>query len=213
MIKIVKDNIEYTVTDGEKVTLTQVINLSSDTLDLTIPRCLEGRDVWDIKYDAFFYGWYNTWKTIMIEDGIHISGCAFRNVRADTIIWPKSEDTIPLGCFENCKIRKLENIQNVVKIGTGAFSNASIDSFIWPAVCRSVPCQCFAHSHIKTISGLENVENIGYRAFCDISFEKLDFSGAVMLQIEDEAFLNIEKERVLFPYYQPVRKNDLMRWF
>lgn len=152
--------------------LTKVINMSGDACELTIPKTLhQGEDTIEIKAIGS-HCFSGRFSRITIADEIEVVyGRAFCSASVDTVVWSKGCKAIPTQCFDNCRLKRIYNIEDVTEIREYAFCMSSIAQFDWPAGCTKIPDRCFCSSCLKKISGIENVTQIGCSAFsfCSIS--------------------------------------------
>lgn len=138
---------------------------------------------------------------VIIDDDISVAEGSFENADINTVVWPKSNTTIPSFCFRQSRIGRIEGIENVVSIGEYAFGYAAIGNLRWPDNVCKIPVGCFASSRLRTVTAIDNISEIGLFAFSHAQLNGLDLSNSKVTVIGKAAFLGIDKDKITKPYY------------
>ena len=109
---------------------------------------------------------YDSHSSIVVDNAISvIKPRAFMNIKAGRVVWPSSCRRIPEGCFVECNMKAILNIENVEEVGDFAFKHSTIKSIEWPSKCTKIPLSCFHCSSLRTITNIQNVKEIEPCAF------------------------------------------------
>lgn len=147
---------------------------------------------------------YSTAKYIHgISDVCDVSSNAFAYSSFGCIHWPRAVTVIPFNCFYNCSASRIEDLELVTFVGEQAFGDSNIKELRWPLWCDTIPERCFKFGTFGTIQGLEYVSNIKSEAFSEVSSSTpIDFSGAILCDVADDAFSGVDPDLVVIsPYY------------
>lgn len=123
--------------------------------------------------------------------------------------WPLKCKTIPEGCFFNSGMTEIENIENVNCIEHEAFAYAAIERMAWPKNCPEIPTYCFRDSKLAEFLGFEHIACIRERAFWGVNpSSALDMSNALIAHIDRGAFAEVDRKKVIFPYYTATEETE-----
>lgn len=135
-----------------------------EPVDLHIPAVLPGGvEIRGIGSNIFVS--IDTWKRVSFDENIEVSLCSFRNITADTLVWPKGQKEIPDLCFSNASIGTILGMEDVTFVGYEAFEHSRMQTLTWPSATPTVPKFCFQYASIENIKGLENVVSVEEGAF------------------------------------------------
>lgn len=160
---------------------------------MTIPHKLFSGEIITAIGTTFLYGEY---KIIKISNKItEIAEAAFQSASVETVVWSAGCKTIPTRCFQECKLKKLENTAKVKKVGSSAFMDADIENIIWPEKCKLIPQACFERSRLQNISGIECVTHICTAAFSECEMREIVWPSGCSV-IPYECFYGSKLERI-----------------
>lgn len=129
-------SVTFTIT--EDGILKNICNEGSKNISFKIPRVLLSGDVINVLGRKFAA--YEEFDELIISDDIHrVEESAFASSWIKSVKWSSDCKIIPPHCFDHSHIEKINNIENVKRIGHHAFYWSDIKKSLGPINASSFP--------------------------------------------------------------------------